>query len=97
MSWSRPAVADVDFVVDASVTLTWCFEDQVNAFSESVLDRFVDSAALVPNIWPLEIANALVVGERRGRLSEVHTARFVRLLGELPIDALVLASLFDPR
>ena len=76
----------MDFVVDASVTLTWCFEDQVNAFSESVLDRFVDSAALVPNIWPLEIANALVVGERRGRLSEVHTARFVRLLGELPID-----------
>jgi predicted nucleic acid-binding protein len=76
----------VDFVVDASVTLTWCFEDQTYALGESVLDRFVDSTALVPSIWTLEIANALVVGERRGRLSEVDTTRFVQLLGELPID-----------
>lgn len=76
----------MDFVVDASVTLTWCFEDEVRPYSENVLDLFLGSSALVPSIWPLEIANALVVGERRGRLTEAQAARFVQLLGELPID-----------
>jgi predicted nucleic acid-binding protein len=50
------------------------------------LDQLAESDALVPNTWALEIANALVVGERRRRLSEAHTARFVQLLNELPIN-----------
>jgi predicted nucleic acid-binding protein len=88
----------LNFVVDASVTLTWCFEDEVLAYSESVLDLFLESSALVPSIWPLEIVNALVAGERRGRLTEAQTARFVQLLGELPIDveALDLSTAFGP-
>ena len=88
----------MDFVVDASVTLTWCFEDEVRPYSENVLDLFLGSSALVPSIWPLEIVNALVVGERRGRLTEAQTARFVQLLGELPIDVeeLDLATAFGP-
>jgi predicted nucleic acid-binding protein len=76
----------VDFVVDASVSLTWCFEDQTTPYGEAVLDRFLESGAVVPGIWTLEIANALVVGERRRRLSEAQTIRFIGLLGELPIE-----------
>jgi predicted nucleic acid-binding protein len=88
----------VDFVVDASVSLTWCFEDQATAYGEAVLDRFVQSGAVVPGIWTLEIANALVVGERRRRLSEAQTTRFIGLLGELPIevDEFDLDTAFGP-
>lgn len=88
----------MDFVVDASVTLTWCFEDQATAYGEQVLDRLSGSVAGVPAIWPFEVANALVVAERRGRLTEAQSSRFVGLLGELPIEvaAVTVASAFGP-
>ena len=74
------------FVVDASVTLAWCFEDEATDATEAVLDRLASETALVPALWPLEIANALLVAERRRRLTEFQAARFVELLDELPIE-----------
>ncbi len=41
--------------------------------------------AVVPTIWPLEAANATIVGERRKRLDEARSRRFFVLLGALPI------------
>ena len=41
--------------------------------------------ARVPSLWPLEIANTLLVGERRGRTSSAEAARFLKLLGTFPI------------
>lgn len=73
-------------VIDASTALSWCFEDESSAFSEKVLLLLATDTALVPAVWPLEMANALTVGERRGRLTKAQTARFVQLLGQLPID-----------
>ena len=78
------------FVVDASTALSWCFEDESNVYSEKVLSLLATDAAVVPAVWPLEVTNALVVGERRGRLTEAKTARFLQLLGQLPIE-------IDPR
>jgi predicted nucleic acid-binding protein len=40
---------------------------------------------MVPSVWPLEIGNAMVVAERRGRLKEADTVRFLTLLRQLPI------------
>jgi predicted nucleic acid-binding protein len=37
-----------------------------------------DDHALVPTLWWLELRNALVVNERRGRITEQQTARFLR-------------------
>jgi hypothetical protein len=37
-------------------------------------------------IWPLEVANVLLVAERRGRLSEAQASRFLELLAQLPIN-----------
>lgn len=45
-----------------------------------------NDSAVVPAIWPVEVTNALIVGERRKRLTEAQAARFVQLLGQLPID-----------
>ena len=73
------------FVVDASVALAWCFEDKATAYAESVLDRLQQTEAVVPAIWPLEVANVLLMAERRQRLTEAQTARLVQLLWGLPI------------
>ena len=73
------------FVVDASMTLAWCFEDQSTPQTESILDRLVDDMAIVPALWELEVSSVLLIAERRGRLTEAQSARFVALLGQLPI------------
>jgi predicted nucleic acid-binding protein len=72
-------------VVDASVALAWCFEDEAKAHTEAVLDLLADDTAIVPSLWELEVSNVLLLGERRGRLTESQTTRFVALLGQLPI------------
>ncbi|WP_433497942.1 type II toxin-antitoxin system VapC family toxin [Sphaerimonospora sp. CA-214678] len=72
-------------VIDASVALAWCFEDEATPETEAVLDLVGKETAVVPPIWELEMANVLLGAEKRGRLSEFQTARFVSLLGQLPI------------
>ena len=72
-------------VVDASVTLAWAFEDESSAYSDLVLDSLAEISTCVPNIWPLEVGNALLVAERRGRLKQAATVEFLALLRQLPI------------
>ena len=72
-------------VVDCSVTMAWCFEDECDELADAVLDRLADGEAWVPSLWPLEVANVLVAGERRRRLTAADSARFVELLMGLPI------------
>jgi predicted nucleic acid-binding protein len=72
-------------VLDASVTLAWCFEDE-GAEALTALERARDGVAHVPALWPLEVANALVVAERRRRLSEAEATRFLDLLAALAIE-----------
>ncbi len=72
-------------VLDASVALAWCFEDESSAVADRALDRVVAEVAVVPAIWPLEMANALRSAERRGRLTFADQARLRELLMALPI------------
>lgn len=72
-------------VIDASITMAWCFEDEGTDETEAVLDLLGDDVAVVPSLWCLEVANVLLVAERRGRMSEAQAARFLDLLGRLPI------------
>jgi predicted nucleic acid-binding protein len=73
------------FVLDNSVVMAWYFEDEANAYTSAVLESLAGGDALVPTIWPLEVANVLLVGERKGRSSEARTSRFIALLDALPI------------
>jgi predicted nucleic acid-binding protein len=73
------------FVLDCSVTMAWCFEDEADAYTDSVLEALAGGEALVPCLWPLEVANVLAVGERRKRLTPAQSTRFVELLQSLPI------------
>ena len=77
---------DPQFVVDNSVVMTWCFQDEEHPYAEGVLDHLAASSALVPALWPLEVVNVLLVAERNGRLSEADSLRFITLLNQLPIS-----------
>lgn len=72
-------------VIDSSVTMAWCFEDEATNDSEAILDRLVHDEAVVPGLWEFEVGNVLLVAERRGRITEAQAARFVDLLTQLPI------------
>lgn len=74
-----------NFVLDCSMTMAWCFQDEADQKSELVLDALKTRRAIVPQIWPLEVANVLLMAERRKRLSETSSARFLELLMMLPI------------
>jgi len=74
-----------DFVVDNSVVMAWCFQDEASRYADAILGSLEVFKAIVPSIWPLEVGNVLLVAERRKRLSEADSARFIALLTELPI------------
>jgi len=74
-----------DLVLDASVALTWCFENEATAAADRVLERLAAEAASVPAIWHLEIANVLALSERRRRITPAGSAEFVALLETLEI------------
>jgi hypothetical protein len=71
-------------VLDTSVTMGWCFDDETSPYSDAVLERIRATKAVVPSIWPFEVANAMLTGERRGRLSQAAISRFLQLLATLP-------------
>ncbi|HWO73408.1 MAG TPA: type II toxin-antitoxin system VapC family toxin [Dehalococcoidia bacterium] len=73
------------FVLDASVALAWHFEDEASAYVDRVLERLREDDALVPAIWPLEVANGLLAAERRGRLSAADVAAAHGILSDLPV------------
>lgn len=59
------------FVVDASVAVGWVHPAQATGQTDAMLDAVADGATLeVPALWPLEVANALLVLVRRRKLRE---------------------------
>jgi predicted nucleic acid-binding protein len=75
------------FVLDASVTLPWRFEDEATAWTESLLNRLeYGEKVLVPKHWPLEVANALLVAQRRRWVTPEQIREFLEDLTVLPID-----------
>ncbi len=74
-------------VLDASLAVAWCFEDEGTAFTEGVLDLLsAGTEVLTPAIWPFEVANALLVAERRKRITLAQVTGFLRRIAELPIS-----------
>ncbi|ABK17098.1 type II toxin-antitoxin system VapC family toxin [Syntrophobacter fumaroxidans] len=73
------------FVIDNSIVMSWCFEDEGNRYAEAVLESLESAEAIAPAIWPLEVGNVLLVAERKKRLSQAAVVRFLALLGGLPI------------
>jgi predicted nucleic acid-binding protein len=80
------------FVLDCSISISWCLVDEDDDYANAVLDLMPEATAFVPEIWSLEIANTLLVAERRKRLTVEQTQEAINLLESLSISLDSLTS-----
>lgn len=72
------------FVLDASIVHDWAFDER-HQTAELVRERLRTESAAAPSLWWFEVRNGLVVAERRGRVTEQQTARFLREILRLAV------------
>ena len=72
-------------VVDASVSAAWFLEDETSSLTEAALDQVVRDGAAVPAVWAFEMANVLVMAERRGRIDPARATSIRVALLALPV------------
>ena len=79
----------MSLVLDSSVALAWVYPDETTDAVRQVFDDIVDSGAVVPALWRLEVANGLTIAVRRGRITAaLRTAALADLaLLDISIDA----------
>jgi predicted nucleic acid-binding protein len=75
----------LSFVLDNSVALAWCFEDEHTPAIMALLDRVTETGAVAPMLWPLEALNGLLAAQRRRRLDAERRAQLAALLHALPV------------
>jgi predicted nucleic acid-binding protein len=74
-------------VLDTSLAISWCLQDESSEETEEILDRFAgDFSALVPVLWLWEVNNILLIAERRKRLTFAKRKQQIELLKKLPIE-----------
>lgn len=73
------------FVLDASITACWAFDDEDHPVAALALERIRSDEAIAPALWWFEVRNTLIVNERRGRLSAADTAIFLRELSRFGV------------
>lgn len=76
----------MNFVLDASVTLAWCFIDEQTPATQNLLAQLDTVQAFVPGLWTLEIGNILLSACRKQRISYANATEFLNLLSELDIQ-----------
>jgi predicted nucleic acid-binding protein len=72
-------------VIDASIAISWCLDDEATTETDALLDEVRDNGAVVPSIWHLEVANVLLQAERRMRIDLFGMTQRFGLLAALPI------------
>jgi predicted nucleic acid-binding protein len=73
-------------VIDASIALAWCFDDEASDETDSVAQHAIENGGLVPSLFHLELANVLLQAERRGRISPSEIAQRLDLIAQMPIE-----------
>ncbi len=78
-----------EFVLDSSVALSWCFPHdptEDTPYSRHVLTKLSVDDAIVPAVWPFEIANIIFVAfQKRKRSTQKDIDDYLQLLRALPI------------
>jgi predicted nucleic acid-binding protein len=81
------------FVLDNSVSAAWCFSDESNGYTEGVFKSVAqDGGAIAPSLWPIELANVLVVAERKKRITTEQREAFLKNLAGLDIEVQALST-----
>jgi len=75
----------VTLVLDTSIAVSWCYDDEAGPETDRLLERVRDEGAVVPGLWHLELANVLLQAEKRGRIAGSDVTTRLELIGELPI------------
>jgi len=74
------------FVLDASATLPWFFQDEATVWSDALLQRIRNTdSAIVPAHWAVEVSNAFLSAIRRKRFQMSQVQGFWDDLATLPI------------
>lgn len=74
------------FVLDCSVALAWLFQDEASSKTDQLLKELRDGRnAIVPNLWRLELGNALTQAERHSRITAAQLTTALELVRNLPI------------
>ncbi|MCI0419978.1 MAG: type II toxin-antitoxin system VapC family toxin [Acidobacteria bacterium] len=72
------------FVVDASVGFAWVHPGQATEQTDKLLDAVeAGSGVVVPGLWLLEVANALLVAVRRKKMTDTDRKVALEYLGRL--------------
>jgi predicted nucleic acid-binding protein len=74
------------FVLDASVALSWFFEDEYSPYADFVAAAVPIHHAIAPSIWPLEITNAFLTATRRGRFPEAAIPDLLENIRQLGVE-----------
>lgn len=82
----RRSFAPARLVLDASIALARCFDDEASPATEALLDQVRTHGAVVPTLWHLELGNVLLAAERRGRTIEGGIVVRLSLFARLPIE-----------
>ena len=72
-------------VIDSSIALTWCFEDEATSETDSLFEQVSEEGAVVPSLWHLELINVLLMAERRRRITTQEVTARLSLISTLPI------------
>ncbi len=75
----------MSLVLDASLTMSWYFEDESTPATDAILDQISQTGALAPSLWRLEVANAFQSALRRGRITAPYRDESLAELAKLPI------------
>ena len=73
------------YVLDCSVTMAWLFTDETTPKILALRNQLKKTSAIVPELWPLEVANVLWVSEKKKRINHFQSSLFKKLLTQLPI------------
>ena len=77
-------------VIDTSVFLAWCMGDEEEATATGAMQHVAEEGGVTPRIWWHELRNALLVNERRGRISPQQVSDTLK-------DSLALGILMDDQ
>ena len=83
----------ITLVIDASVANAWIFEDESHPSADAALTEVLRNGGLVTRHWHLEVRNALIIGERRGRSTPEESRRGLSYLGGLRLQTDIAADL----
>ena len=75
-----------EFVIDASMTLSWLIDSEATAFTEDVLEKLNTTRGVAPALWPFEVSNALALAERRWRISPDEHSLVLERLAKLRVQ-----------